>query len=167
MGNIIIIGSGAVASELTSYIEDHNKHLSDDRQLIIKGYIDFDENIEKYWAKYKFSKPVLNDIYNYNVNDDDRFIIGISDIEFRLKMIEILKSKKAEIIGFTHYSAIVANSAKMGVGNIIYPHCIVGPNSTIGDFNFFTSYSFVSHDCLIGNGNFFATAGLSGHISVG
>jgi sugar O-acyltransferase (sialic acid O-acetyltransferase NeuD family) len=167
MTKIIIIGSGAVAAELTTYIEDQNNYLKYEKQLIIQGYIDFEENIKKYWAKYNFSKPVLNDIVSYNVKKEDRFIIGISDIEFRMKMIQILKSKQAEIIGFIHKSAIISNSAKIGIGNIIYPHCIVGPNSTIGDFNIFTSYSFVSHDCIIGNENFFATAGLSGHISIG
>jgi acetyltransferase-like isoleucine patch superfamily enzyme len=167
MANVIIVGSGAVASELTSYIEDHNRHLNADEQLNVEGYIDFDENIEKYWSKYKFNRPVLDDIYRYHVKEHDRFIIGISDIEFRMKMVNILRSKHAEIIGFIHYSSIIANTARIGVGNIIYPHCIIGPNSVIGDFNFFTSYSFVSHDCVIGSENFFATAGLSGHISIG
>ena len=165
--NTIIVGSGAVAAELTSYIEDHNSFVSEEKRFNLLGYLDSKENIEAYWMKYKLKKPVLADVHSYHINDGDNFIIGISDILFRTKMIEILNEKRASIIGFTHYSSIISDSARLGLGNIIYPHCIVGPNCSIGNFNFITSYSFISHDCVIGNNNFFSTAGLGGRVTMG
>jgi UDP-3-O-[3-hydroxymyristoyl] glucosamine N-acyltransferase len=167
MRNTIIVGSGAVAAEVTSYIQDSNTHASDERQLNILGYLEFEENISKYWSKYKFQKPVLSDIYKYNIQKDDHFIVAIANVEFRAKVIEILKDRKASIIGFIHCSVIIADSARLGIGNIIYPHCIIGPNATIGNNNLLTSYSFISHDCVVGDNNLFSTSGISGNVTVG
>lgn len=165
--NVIIIGSGAVAAELTSYIEDQNKHVAAEKQINLKGYLDSKENIEKYWTKYKFKKPVLADIHSYDIQENDYFIIGISDISFRSKLIKVLENKNAKITGLIHYSAMINESAVIGKGTIIYPHCIIGPNCTIGEYNMITSYSFISHDCTVGNSNFFSTTGLAGNVTVG
>jgi acetyltransferase-like isoleucine patch superfamily enzyme len=167
MKNIIIVGSGAVAAEITSYIQDSNTHSSDDRHLNILGYLEFGENISKYWSKYKFQQPVLSDIYKYNIQKNDYFIIAIANVEFRAKVLGTLRDRQASIIGFIHHSVIVANSAKIGVGNIIYPHCIIGPNATLGNDNLLTSYSFISHDCKVGDNNLFSTSGISGNVTVG
>ncbi|MEO7044419.1 MAG: hypothetical protein ABI091_03880 [Ferruginibacter sp.] len=164
--NIIIVGSGAVAAELTSYIEDQNKNSKGDYFEIL-GYLDEMENVPRYWAKYRLKKPVISDIANYKVQDDDHFIIGISSISFRQKMIDILIKKGGHIIGFAHYTSIIADTATIGSGNIIYPYCIIGPNAILRDNNMLTSYSFVSHDCAIGNNNFFATSGISGRVRIG
>lgn len=164
--NVILVGSGAVAAELTSYIEDRNKN-SENHQMNILGYLEFEENIEKYWSKYKLKKPVLSDIYSYEIKEDDHFIVAIADLGFRKKMINILKSRSGRTIGFIHQSVIISDSAIIGEGSIIYPHCIIGPNVEIGQHNFITSYSFISHDCKVGNNNFFATAGLGGRVIIG
>jgi acetyltransferase-like isoleucine patch superfamily enzyme len=167
MKNVIIVGTGGVAAELTSYIENYNKEMGEDHEINILGYLDSEENKAKYWTKYKYKKPIISDVYSYKINKDDYFIIGIADIDFRSKMMSILKQKSAKIIGFIHQSVIIANTAVLGTGNIIYPHCIIGPNASIGNDNLFTSYSFISHDCTVGNNNFFSTAGLSGHVTIG
>ncbi len=163
--NVIIIGSGAVSAEITSYIQHNNEHAAT-HQLNVSGYLDYENNIEKYWSKYKLKKPVISDIDHYEIKADDHFIIAISDINFRLRMIEIIKQKGGEIIGFIHHSVIIAESANIGKGNIIYPYCIIGPNTAIGDNNLITSYSFISHDCIVGNNNFLSTAGISGNVQV-
>jgi acetyltransferase-like isoleucine patch superfamily enzyme len=165
--NVIIVGSGAVAAELTSYIEDHNSHVDVNNRMNILGYLDFEENISKYWSRYKLEKPVLGDVHSYNIERDDHFIVAISDIAFREKILNILESRLARITGFLHYNSIIAKSANIGTGNIIYPYCIIGPNAIIGKNNLITSYSFISHDCKVGDNNFFSTAGLSGNVNVG
>jgi acetyltransferase-like isoleucine patch superfamily enzyme len=167
MINVIIVGSGAVAAELTSYIDDQNKYVAEEKQLHLKGYLEFEENIEKYWGKYKLKKPVLSNIHTYSIEDTDHFIIGIADVNFRKKMIEALEDKGGKITGFIHHTSIVSETAHVGAGTIIYPHCIIGPNAFIGKDNFITSYSFISHDCAIGNNNFFSTSGLGGRVTIG
>lgn len=167
MKNIIIIGTGAVAAELTSYIEDNNARLDLDNRINILGYIDYDYNIEKYWRKYNLKAPVLCDIDSYSPSVNEEVLIGISDIQFRNSIIDKLIKKNASFASFIHSSVIVPQFAQIGIGNIIYPFCIIGPNTVIGNFNMITSYSFISHDCSIGNGNFFSTAGIAGRVNIG
>lgn len=167
MKKILITGTGAVAAELTSYIEDNNKFMSEDQKTEVVGYIDYEYNIEKYWRKYNFDKPVIGDIDSYNPKENEEILIGISDIKFRNYVIAELLKKNAKITSFIHNSVILPGSCKLGIGNIVYPFCIIGPNTVIGDFNMLTSYSFISHDCIVGNGNIFSTSGLAGRVKVG
>jgi sugar O-acyltransferase (sialic acid O-acetyltransferase NeuD family) len=167
MKEIIIVGTGAVAAELTLCIEDQNAKIDLDNRIKIMGYIDFTYNIDKYWAKYKLKAPVLCDVDSYTPSSNEEILIAISDIPFRNDIIAKLLKKNACFASFIHSSVIIPESAQLGMGNIIYPFCIVGPNTEIGSFNLITSYSFISHDCKIGNGNFFSTAGLAGRITVG
>lgn len=167
MRNLIIIGTGAVAAELTSFIEDHNSKINFDNRINILGYIDYEYNIKKYWAKYNLKAPVLCDIDSYMPSANEEVLIGISDIPFRNEMIDRLLKKNACLASFIHSSVIIPESVQIGIGNIIYPFCIVGPNTVIGNFNMITSYSFISHDCTIGNGNFFSTTGIAGRIKIG
>nr|WP_315217636.1 hypothetical protein [uncultured Flavobacterium sp.] len=167
MRNIVILGTGAVAAELTSYIADNNLKVTKDEKINIKGYIDFEYNIEKYWKKYKLKSPVLCDIDCYVPSLEEEILIGISDINFRSKMIEILLNKNAKITSFVHNTVLISDTVILGIGNIIYPFCIVGPDTVIGDFNMITSFSSISHDCIIGNSNFFSTTGISANVKIG
>lgn len=167
MKKIVIIGTGAVAAELTSYIEDNNKYVDFQSQIDLLGYIDYDYNIENYWKKYNLQKPVLGDIDTYHFENGAEVLIGISDIKFRNEIINKLKIKGTIFFQFIHHSVIIPDNIELGEGNIIYPFCIIGPNTKIGNFNMITSYSFISHDCVICDGNFFSTAGIAGRVSIG
>lgn len=165
MKNIIIVGTGAVAAEITSYLVDTD--FAESQNLKIKGYIEYAYNKTKYYEAYGLTLPILGDIDSYKIEDNDYFVIGISDPEFRLKQIEILREKGASFINLIHPSAIIASTAKIGTGNIINPQCIIGPKAVLGDFNLLTSQSMISHDCKVGNNNILSTALLCGHVTVG
>ena len=167
MKSVVIAGSGAVASELTSYIEDNNKHIDETERIQIRGYIDYEHNIEKYWKNYQFIAPVIADIDSYISLPGEEVILGVSDIRFRNFLIEEFKKKQISMGSFIHHSVIMPPNMEIGEGNIIYPFCIIGSKVKIGDFNMVTSYSFISHDCIIGNRNFFSTAGIAGHVTIG
>lgn len=166
MISIIIIGSGAVAAEVCTYIIDINKIAS--KNLIIKGFIDDSyDNFKKNAAKYKFTEPYLGSSDSYEVNSENMFIFGFANIESRLNFLKKDIAKKMSFITIIHPSAVISNTAIIGNGNIINPYCIIGPNATLGDNNILTSYSFISHDCKVGSNNFFSTSGLSGNVRVG
>ena len=167
MKDILIIGSGAVAAELTSFIEDHNSRVNIADRLNLLGYIDYRYNVDKYWAKYNLKAPVLCDVNMYAPSANEEVLIGISDIPFRNIMIEMLQKKNARFASFTHYSVNIPDSSILGMGNIIYPYCLIGPNTKIGNFNLITSCSIISHDCTIGHGNFLSTAVIAGRVNIG
>jgi sugar O-acyltransferase (sialic acid O-acetyltransferase NeuD family) len=168
MREILVLGTGAVAAELASYFEDNNRFIADEKdKFYIKGYIEYAHNIENYWKKYELKAPVLGDIDSYDFQPGTEVFIAISNVEFKTKLINELDKKGVRFPNFMHHSSIVASTAELGRGNIIYPHVIVGPKVKIQDFNLVTSYSFISHDCVIGSMNFFSTAGLAGKVEVG
>ena len=164
MTKIIIVGSGGLAADLTTYFENTSSRYYKD--LSIKGYLDYEYNIEKYWKRYDFDKPVLNDIDNYSFNDDEYFVIGIADIKFRKKVIEKIKKRGGRFINLIHPTALVPKKLNIGVGNIIGPYSLIGPNTKIGDFNLVLAQSILSHDCVVGNNNILASALLCGHVKI-
>lgn len=167
MKNVIILGSGAVAAELTFYIEDYNTKSGNSKKINILGYIEYADHVKDYWEKYDFKAPVLCDIDSYIPSANEEVLIGVANISFREKMIAALLKKKATIGSFIHHSSIITKSNNLGIGTIIYPFCIIEQNAVIGDYNIITSYSFISHDCIIGDNNFFSTAGVAGNVKVG
>ncbi len=160
MKDIIIIGSGAVASEVTMYLND----IEDVR---IKGYLEYSYNLEKYYKIYNFDKPVIGTIDDYQPEDSDYFVIGVANIGFRAKVIDIMKAKDAKFYTLIHPTAIIAKDALIGEGCVISPFCMIGPRAKIGNFNELTSYSFISHDCIIGDNNSFSTTGVCGRTHIG
>lgn len=58
----------------------------------------------------------------------------------------------------SHYSAIVDNSALLGVGNQLFAGCFIGPKSQLGSCNIINTHAVVEHEAYIGNFN---------HLSVG
>ena len=167
MRNIIILGTGGLSAQLTFYIEDNNSKVENDEKLNVLGYIDYEENIEKYWKRYNFKNPVLCDVDSYIPKENEEVLLAISNVGFRNKMIDILVKKNAKIGSFVHSTVIISKSQEFGYGNIVMPFCEVEPNSQVGDNNILTPYSFISHDSIVGNGNFFSKAGIAGHTEIG
>jgi len=165
MTQIVIIGSGGLAADLTLCFE--NTSCGPYRDISVKGYIDYDYNIEKYWNRYHLDKPILNDIDSYKITDMEYYIVGIADVDFRKFIINKIKEKGGRFMNLIHPTAIVDKNLIIGTGNIIGPYCIVGPNVKLGDFNVILAQSIVSHDCIVGTNNIFATSLLCGHVTIG
>lgn len=167
MRNVIIVGTGGCASEITFYIEDNNSKVDSNEQINILGYLEYEENVSKYYENYPYKAPVLGDIDSYVPESDHEVLICVADVGFRKKAIDVLEKKKANIGSFIHSSSIVPTNADLGKGIILYPFCVIEDNAVIGDYNILTTYSFISHDCTIGSNNFLSTSGIAGHVKVG
>ncbi|MGB5781108.1 MAG: hypothetical protein WBM42_04495, partial [Eudoraea sp.] len=102
MRDVIILGTGGCAAEVTFYIEDHNSKVSEEERINILGYIDYAENVKDYYEKYNFKAPLLCDIDEYEPKPDEEVLIAVMDIEFKQKMIKALKDKNAKIGSFIH-----------------------------------------------------------------
>lgn len=167
MKEIIIIGSGAVAAEVSTYVDDINNAVGKE-SISIKGFLDDSkDNFINNSKKYRFTAPHLGTIDSYTFSAKENFVFGFANIAGRKTVLNKLVDKKLNFFTIIHPTAQVAASAILGTGNIIYPNCVIGPGAVIGNNNLITSFSFISHDCVIGDNNFFATAGLSGNVNVG
>ena len=164
--SLVIIGSGALAAEISSHIISINSYGIDN--IMVKGYIDDDPNKFKInTIKYKYNEPYLGTLSQYCFNLNEEYIIGIGNINSRKMIIEILSKYKLNFTNLIHPNAQIDKNIILGNGNIIYSNTIIGPNVIIGDHNVITSFSFISHDCIIGNNNFFSTTGLAGSVTIG
>lgn len=167
MKNVIIVGTGGCAAEVTFYIENHNEFVKKEDQIHILGYLDYQNVASDNYGKYKFKAPLLCDIPSYKPKLGEELLIAIMDVQSRKREIERLEAKNAKIGSFIHHSAIVSENLDIGIGTIIFPFCVVEKYAKIGNYNLLTTYSFISHDCVIGNNNFFSTAGIAGNVKIG
>lgn len=167
MKPIIFIGSGAVASEVISYLEDIEKQ-NPESKFIIHGFLnDSEEDFTLKSKKYDFKGNFLGSISDHQFSEDFSYIFGFADPNGKNRFADNIDLQKIDFPNIIHPSVVISKSAKLGKGNVIYPNSVIGPNVHIGNFNLITSYSFISHDCVIGDHNFLSTAGLAGNVEVG
>ena len=163
--NIVIFGTGAVAAEITSQLEDSS--WGEEAGIKIKGYVASDAAGLQHWKEYKYQSPYLGDFLSYEIKAGDYFVLALGNYKVKRQVVCEIKRRGGKFITLIHPTAIVAQTALIGEGNILDPFTIVGPNVKLGDFNLLTSQSVISHDCVVGDYNFFATSLLCGYNVVG
>ena len=165
MVNLVIIGTGAVAAELTSGLETAIYTWNSD-PIQIKGYLEFEE-YRFLHKQYQYKAPILGTIDDYIIEDGDKFIVANADVSLRTQFAEKMRKKGAEFINLIHPSCLVSPTSEMGIGNILSPYCQVGPVAKVGDFNILTSFSCISHDSIVGSFNSFSSCIVCGHCTIG
>jgi len=162
MKNIYIIGTGGFAAELTEYILDNNKQ---GNVLSIAGYFDIDDKNHKI---YKFEAPFLGKEKEYDFPKESILYLAIGDNSIRKHIIDYFKDKDVVFENFIHHSCLIASSAKLGTGNILCPHIIIGPNTILGDYNLLNYKTAIPHDCHLGNQNVFSpNVNITGYTTIG
>ena len=166
MKSLVIVGSGALASEVVSYIKDIN---SVQKQFEICGFLDDNglNAFEKNKTKYQLDCEYLGTTKDFEFSDSYFYVICFSNVVARKDLIIQLKLPISCYPNIVHPSVQFGNGYSLGHGNIIGPNCVIGPACNIGDFNILTSYSYISHDCNVGDNNFLSTAGLAGNVILG
>lgn len=165
MINLIIVSTGAVAAEVTGYLETADYQWKGE-PIQIKGYLEFEDYCYLH-KQYRYKAPVLGTINDYVIVDGDYFIIANADVSLRKQFSDILSSRGASFINLIHPTCYLAPTSEIGLGNIMSPHCQVGPVAKIGDFNIMTTGTLISHDCVVGNNNSFSTVIVCGHVTIG
>ncbi len=56
---------------------------------------------------------------------------------------------RERLVSLIDPSAFIANTAEIGLGCVLFPHCFVGHNARLGDFVFSLAGSNISHDDVI------------------
>ncbi|MBO5633155.1 MAG: acetyltransferase [Aeriscardovia sp.] len=166
MKNLIIVGTGAVAAENTCYVTTAKYKIEGD-DVHLKGYIGDGDDLVKYYRHYGFTAPILGGVNDYQIEEDDRFIIAINNSQTRRRIADSLRNRGAKFANLIHPSSVIAEDAVLGEGNIISPFSIIGPKAVVGNFNGLTSYSAISHDCVVGSYNSFSSVVVCGYCHIG
>lgn len=165
MIDLIIVGTGAVAAEITSYMCSA-QYKWQGENIQIKGYLEFEE-YRYLHTQYGYYAPILGDINTYDIQQNDFFIIANANAELKKKFAIQLLDKGAKFINLIHPTCIISPTAEIGIGNIISPDCHIGPIAKVGDFNTLTTGTMISHDCIVGDYNSFSSVLVCGHSTIG
>ncbi len=147
MKHLIIIGVGGFAREVHWHAQGSLGYWE---KWDIKGFLDGDIKLDA--REYeKLPSPLLGDVESYEVQTDDVFVCSIADCAARERLVGIMEKKGAEFITLVHRTALVAPTAKMGVGCILTPGCILMPDTSIGNHVIMNVYACLGHDAQAGD----------------
>ncbi|MDO9551563.1 acetyltransferase [Rhodonellum sp.] len=148
---IIIIGAGGHAAEVSDYIKYSNTQNSAEFQIKILGYLDDDFSN---YVHYGFPFPYLGSICEHQVVPEAHYIIGIANLIYRKKFVELFLEKGANFSSYIHPTASISSSARIGEGVVIAPNVILGPKVYVGDYSLVNSRAILGHDSTMGKFNF-------------
>ena len=137
--DVVVIGSGGLAREFTSYFAS---------SCNVLGYsTTTPEDIEEFELKGQIFPPNIS-IENLPTNN---LVLAIGSPKIKRRLYEKLSS-----IGFTfpsiiHRSSLVSESASLGDGVIVSPMVIVGPNTKLGKLVYCNYQVGIGHDSVIGD----------------
>lgn len=154
---IIIIGTGGAVSEMMSLFP-----------FGVKGFLEYPENIDKYYRRYANLQqfPILGSIDDYTPEPTDEFVLGMTHIDFRQKVVAKMKAKGAKFPNVIHPSCIIQSEIR-GEGNIVGAWSLIGANVDLGNFNYLTPWCDIGHDCRVGDHNIFSATIVCGHCIIG
>lgn len=160
--DIVIIGSGGFAREVTFLIEQINQ--SNYRWNIL-GYID--NQAKKSQGKYGI---IADDEWLLNSPKEIYVAIGIGNPQTIKYLSEFfLQNKNIKFPNLIHPNTIYEkDSLILGNGNIICANNIFTVDVKIGSFNIFNLSCTVGHDTIVGSNNVFnPNTNISGNVHIG
>jgi sugar O-acyltransferase (sialic acid O-acetyltransferase NeuD family) len=147
---LILIGSGDFALEVSEYIVEKNKDLSKDN-FIISDIISKSEARFYDICSVLGYTPLHHGKHNtIKQKEKKNTLICLGSAEARYKYYNELKKNKFSFGTFIHKTAWVASSSKINEGVIVCPYVFVGANSVIGPNTSLNVRATIGHDVKIG-----------------
>ena len=164
MKHLIIIGVGGFAREVCWYARES---LGYGTEWDLKGFLDGDVKLSD--DEYeKLSFPVLGNIADYDIQDDDVFICAVGDPAVKFKLVQCILQRGGKFINLIHRTASICSTAKMGVGNILAPLAGLSDHAAIGNYVTINCSSGVAHDSNLGDYSTLSSwIDIMGNVSVG
>jgi len=139
MKKILIIGTGGLARELTSWCAAYFQ---------IVGYSSTNTTEHK-----EFNLPGM--LYTSDVTPDlvktDLAIIAIGSPLVKAKIHKQFSRLGFKFPAFIHPTSTISEKANIGEGVIISPNCVVSPNVTLNKLVYINFSCGIGHDAIVGN----------------
>ncbi|HTQ40746.1 MAG TPA: acetyltransferase [Pirellulales bacterium] len=143
MHDLIVVGAGGFAREIRQFIPQCFPAGS----VRLKGFLSHNpRDLER----FKIPEPVLAAPEKYTPEKNDRFLLGIGDIDHRRRVTEELTARGAIFLSLIHPTAYVDASAKLGEGCVIYPFVTIMNEAKLANFVAMNIYASAGHDTQIG-----------------
>ncbi len=143
MTNLIIIGAGGFALEVTAYAEDIAKAGT---ALTIKGFLDDTKAPGAFHAGYPILGPT-----DAALDPDAHYVIALGHTKHRTMLAAKLSAKGVRWARLVHPLAYIATSATLGTGCIIAPFAFIGPAVTLADQVVVNVHATIGHEARIGS----------------
>jgi len=165
MEDIVIIGTGGLATEVKYLIDAINK---DKAHWNLLGFIDDwglkrknDEIIDGY--KHIGSIEDLN-----NTSGNIFVVLAFGKSQYIKEAVEKISNPNIKFANLIHPSVEINSIENIGYGNIICFGSFISCNVKVGNFNFFNTKCAVGHDVCIGSFNIFnPNSQISGSVTIG
>lgn len=146
MSELVIVGAGGFGREVYEWAQA-SLVLPSAGAHRIKGFL---SNRPADLDGFDLDAAVLGDPAEYVFSPEERVLFAIGAVEVKRQMIDGLRQRGAQFAQLIHPSAVVARSARIGVGAIICPFATVSANAVVGDHAMVNLYASVAHDARLG-----------------
>ena len=148
MYRLVVVGAGGFGREVIQYLLDCINSPKYKPYFTIKGFLDDNPNIltESY-----LGFGIIGNTYDYNIQNDDRFLIAVGEPSVNSDVTRRLISRGARLFTLIHPLSYVADTAQISKGSILCPFSFVGPGTTLGNNVIINTYASVGHDAQIGS----------------
>lgn len=151
---VVIIGSGGMAVEAVTYINDIvTQSTMYDKGLVVSDIVSNDftrlEDIKNILGYQVSTHQNLIDVPSFK-KKRSVIAIGSNSVVFKIRK-EVL-SLKGSFLSIIHPSAYISPTSRIGEGVIVAPFCFIGPFARVGHNCILNVRATIGHDALIGNG---------------
>lgn len=140
MKKVIVIGTGGLAREFTSFFSVET------RLAQIVGY--YSTNLEEH-SKFNLPGALFDSGFTPSFVGTDLAVIAIANNEAKQRLSEKLKGRGFNFPSFVHPSSVVSKSAYINEGVVISPNCVVSPNVRLGPFSYLNFSCGIGHDAIL------------------
>ena len=145
MKKLIIAGAGGFGREVLQWAlqsVDFNK------KFIISGFIDDDKTaLDKFSLSYK----ILGTITEWIPRNNEVFVVAAGYVNNKKIIESKLTEKGACYINIIHPTAIINDTAILGIGNIICPNVVISDSAFVNNHVSINVGSIIGHDAKVGS----------------
>lgn len=146
--NLYIIGAGGFGREVLAVAKEIEIHQA---EWIVKGFLNSAAYMDALDGLDTSGYVICESLEGHIVTEDNVYVFAIADVKAKERMCEEMLQKGARFINLIHPTAIVSNTADVGIGLIMFPFSSISVNTNIGDFVTINSHSDISHDVNVGD----------------
>ncbi|EMK6669031.1 acetyltransferase [Vibrio fluvialis] len=141
--NLIFVGAGGYFNELYDYLCDdlENGRYTD---VNLKGII------AEIVPNDDVALPFLSLLNDYEIQQDDLFLIAIGQTAARKRIFDYLANKGGRFLTYIHHTALVSKSASVGEGAIVCPYTIVNAQAVVGRNCSVNVHCSLGHESVLG-----------------
>ncbi len=143
MWDIVIVGAGGFAREVATLLPGFLPSVP----FRLKGFLGKDTGVA---TDCPLPAPLLGDPETYQPTATDRLVLAIGDMRARRRIVESLRAQQAVFPTLVHAQALVAPTAELAAGVIVYPFAVVSNRARLESCVKLNYYASVGHDTRLG-----------------